>query len=108
MPQSLEQIERYVSLDEKLNTVLPQIIGVSSPKGKAEWANYRRLKKIRDRIIHNKRVDRVPSKGKDETLWRFLCDSDFRDFATHVKGIIDYYWQTVGGDKTARWYEKYP
>lgn len=107
-PRPLEYVERRTKLEEKLNSILPQIFSLSSPKGKYQWQNFKRLQKIRDRITHNKQVDRVPSKAKDETLWRYLTDSDFKNYPAHAKDIIDYFWQTIDGDCTARWYEKMP
>jgi hypothetical protein len=108
VPLTLEDVERRAPLDLKLNTILPQIFSVRSPKGTYNWENFKRLKKIRDRIVHNKQIDRLQSMTKDETLWRFLTDSDFKNFPLHAKGIIAYFWQTIDGDRTARWYEKMP
>ena len=51
---SKDQIERYISLDDKISCVLPSILKVKSPKGTRVWQEYSKLKKIRDRIIHMK------------------------------------------------------
>lgn len=49
-----EALERNVSLNEKLAQVLPDALGVTSPKGLHLWRGYKSLKEWRDRIIHLK------------------------------------------------------
>src|ERR1700720_477032 len=56
-----DEIERRINLDEKLGTVLPQIFGLSSPKGGAVWEKYKTIKKARDRVIHLKSIDKRAS-----------------------------------------------
>ena len=70
-----DSIERRVSLDEKLATILPQALGKPSPKGLRIWADYVNLRKLRDRIIHLKSRDRTPSKNDNlhpDSIWSQL------------------------------------
>jgi hypothetical protein len=49
-----EDVERQASLDEKLGTILPELLGVQSPKGRAEWGAYVHLRRLRDATVHIK------------------------------------------------------
>lgn len=68
--QELEKadIERHVSLDEKLKKVLPLAHDIKSPSGTKPWQDYKKLKAIRDRLIHLKSVDVKASGPEDSTL----------------------------------------
>lgn len=82
-------IERHVTIDEKLTSVLPEVLKCSSPKGSSSWQGYRQLKKTRDRLIHMKTDDRKSSGVEVETVWKAL----FITPAPHltVKAIIDHF-----------------
>jgi hypothetical protein len=62
--------ERHTSLEEKLEHILPNVFKVKSPKGTACWADYRKLKTVRDRLIHMKSEDRRYVHMQPKTLWR--------------------------------------
>ena len=55
VPRDKEWVERNLSLDEKLATVLPQVTGKPTPKGSKVWQGYVGLRKLRHRIVHLKR-----------------------------------------------------
>jgi len=57
-----QSIERYVSLDEKLATVLPKAASKPSPKRLPIWSDYVLLRRLRDRFVHLKSTDRAHSK----------------------------------------------
>ncbi len=67
-----DQIERYLSLDEKISDILPQIFDIKLPKGKRLYQNYIHARQIRDRIIHMKSRDR--KSGEKETIWNDLLN----------------------------------
>ncbi len=101
---SKAEIERSINLDTKLHLVLPDALCISSPKGKKLWQNYRQLKKIRDRIIHLKTVDRSPSSSDIESVWGIMLRS-------HVEPYCDYAHKLMGHFKPAvnrRWFNEYP
>lgn len=66
------QIERYLSLTEKLDSVLPDALKTKSPKGKHFWRDFVKLRKTRDRIIHAKTDDRKSSGPDNPNLWHDL------------------------------------
>lgn len=86
---SKSSIERYVSIDEKLTSVLPEVLNCSSPKGSRSWQSYRQLKTTRDRLIHMKTEDRKSSDAEVDTIWKAL----FITPAPHltVKAIIVFF-----------------
>jgi len=100
-----DEIERKINLDEKLHIILPNIYNVPSPKGKKVWGHYKEIKKVRDRIIHLKSVDRKASGPEDETIWGIIL-------RMHDKPLCDFAHEIIGYFKPAisnrRWYSKYP
>lgn len=85
------QIERHLSLDVKLDKILPEIFKAKSPKGKKIWDKYIELKKLRDRIIHLKSIDRKSSRPDKETIWKYLLKKEIPYMAPVAKNLIDYY-----------------
>lgn len=70
-----DSIERRISLDEKLGSILPKTKKLSTPKGLKIWADYVELKRLRDRIVHLKSRDRAHSKANDlfpDSIWSQL------------------------------------
>jgi hypothetical protein len=97
-------IERHVSIDEKLTAVLPEVLKCASPKGSRCWQNYRHLKITRDRIIHMKTQDRRSSGADVETLWKaiFLCP------APHLaaNAVIDHFIKSM--ETKPGWHTRFP
>jgi len=84
-----KEIERWKSLDEKLKTIIPEVLEITSPAGTACWQGYVNLKRIRDRIIHMKNEDRKSSGIDTPTLWHDLFK--IRSPFIQAKDIIDFY-----------------
>jgi len=84
-----ETIERTLSIDEKLTSVLPVILNCKSPKGSHCWQGYKQLKETRDRIIHMKTKDRKSSGPEVDTIWKSIVLAP----APHLnaKAIIDHF-----------------
>ena len=89
-----ENIERFLSLDEKLTIVLPEILGCQTPKSSRCWQNYKLLKNTRDRIIHMKTEDRKSSGPELETIWKAIIMMP----APHLSAIkiIDHFINVMG------------
>src|SRR5690606_1233668 len=51
---SKAEIERWVSLDDKLHDIIPTIFSKNSYKGKNLWERYKRANDARDEFIHLK------------------------------------------------------
>jgi hypothetical protein len=75
---SREQIERSISLSEKLDIVLPAITKAASPKGTTLWARFVALQGLRDRLIHLKPSEWRPNTPETpaDTIWSDLVAAD--------------------------------
>lgn len=100
-----KEIERYLSLDEKLSDVLPECLGIASPKGTRCWEGFVKLKRVRNRIIHMKKEDRRSSGPEIPTLWHalFKLDAPFRQ----AKSVCDFFIKNAQND-APRWHREYP
>jgi hypothetical protein len=81
------EIERLISLDEKLKKILPSALNVKSFGGSVLWQDYKQLKAIRDRLIHMKSIDRKSSGAEHQTLWGLLLEKQnfvFPDIAANI------------------------
>ena len=98
------QIERYLPLTEKFESVLPKALNTNSPKGRDFWGEFIKLKKIRDRIIHMKTADRESSGPDNPNLWHEL----FRVSCPHRQAIkmIDFFLKETNAQP--KWRESYP
>lgn len=101
-----EQVENYLSLDIKLDKILPEIFKVKSPKGKNLWNPYSNLKKLRNRIVHLKNDDTKSTAPDIKTIWTDLLNMNSLNYAVEAKKLIEYY-HTHKGSKP-RWIKKCP
>lgn len=100
-----DQIERHIDLDTKLLRILPGIFKIATPKGDAVWGFYQDLKRLRNRIIHLKRVDLTRSDWNTKTIWGDLLRKKDEDYSDHAYKLIGHFLKK--GEKS-RWYKKYP
>lgn len=100
-----EKIERNVSLNEKLAQVLPDALGVSSPKGLHLWRSYKNLKDWRDRIIHLKMADRQSGGLEIPSIWGDMLRNPREPFCDNVHELMGCYGAAV---TARRWYREYP
>lgn len=98
------EIERTVSLDEKLHAVLPKSLDVLSPKGKKLWQHYKLLKGMRDRIIHLKSIDRSASGADQESIWGIMLRSHDEPFCDYAHTLMGHYLP----ESNRRWHREYP
>lgn len=97
-------IERSINLDEKLHSVLPKALEVTSPKGKKLWQHYKLLKSMRDRIIHLKTVDRSSSGPEHESVWGMMLRSHGVPFCDYAHALMGHYLLAAN----RRWHHEYP
>lgn len=86
-----ESIERKVTLNEKLASVLPETTRRKSPKGLKVWEDYVTLRRLRDRIVHLKTPDRARSSANNlhpESLWKELLQPQQPDYPSISKNMI--------------------
>ena len=67
---SAMDLERQASTEEKLGIILPDLLGMASPKKKKVWNKFKLLKDKSDATIHIKSVDQAPRMKRPEDLSR--------------------------------------
>ena len=89
MKNSKIDIERWYNLDDKMNVVLPDALGIPFPYQQKWWVRFDQLKKLRDKFIHV-----VESKSK-ERYSELLENRIFVIVESHVE-IIKFFgkWAT--------------
>ena len=103
---SKEQIERFFSLEKKLE-LMPLWLtdqNITSPKGTALWEKFKKLEALRDRIIHLKTADLKTSNPTDpapDSIWQELIA--IPDTHQVANELIKYY----SGTKPPRWLWKF-
>lgn len=86
------ELERQLSTDEKLASVLPRIHNVPTPKGKQVWEKFKVLKDTRDATIHLKSQDLKSSgkSGKEHLFFQFL-NVDPAQFPKAAEEMVRYF-----------------
>ena len=100
-----KEIERFVSIEKKLNIILPKIFGVDPPKGRSPvWVSYKKLKECRDSLIHAKSHETRSVDSGKTNLW----DKLFKIQSPHLlaKDVFD--WYLKGKEKLPQWYIRFP
>ncbi len=86
-------LQRQVTTETKLAVILPRLLGVPSPKGRAPWEGFRRLKTVRDAVVHIKGDDAYPrNRPNAQSLFhRLLVDGVGHHPRAAVKMIAWFY-----------------
>ena len=99
------ELEREASTEEKLCNVLPQILGIASPKGLKVWENFVKLKRGRDATVHMKSTDQYPNQyatmeieDKDTLFYQFLNNNP-ADFVKYGVNMIRYFAEAKGAPR---------
>jgi len=101
-----DQVERRISLDNKLDLILTEIENVDSPKNDKDlWKNFIKHKGLRDRLIHLKSVDMNSSGPEINTIWGDLLRHHKTDFVTNSHKLIGHFIEHKNG---SRWFKKFP
>ena len=91
-----DELERQASTDEKLAVVLPDLLGVETPRGGNLWGPYQALKELRDTTIHIKSRDFSPKVKRPEdlneaTLFVRLLQADVMSWPKASVALINYF-----------------
>lgn len=101
-----DQVERRLSLDKKLDLVLPEVLSVNSPAKESEiWIQFLFHKELRDRLIHLKSIDVSSSGAEERTIWGDLLRNHKTDFVASAHKLIGHF---IGHKKGFRWFKKFP
>jgi len=86
-----EEVEEFMGTDEKLKRLLPALLGVPTPAGKAIWDRYKRLKQLRDSITHFKRRDLSRAAKAEPTALHDLVEADPLEFPEIAIEVVRYF-----------------
>jgi hypothetical protein len=102
VPMTAEDIERNVSTDEKLKRIIPDLLGVATPCGKAVWERYGKLKDLRDSVRHFKRKDQAKhaEKSHEPTALYAITQLDPLTLPETAMEVVGYFYEA---DKRPRW-----
>ncbi len=101
-----DQIERNLSLDKKLDLVLPEVLLVNSPNNGSEmWKKFELHRKLRNRLIHLKSIDMTSTGPEIETIWGDLLRNHKTDFVSQAHSLIGHF---IGTKNGFRWFKKFP
>lgn len=101
---SKSQIERFISLDTKLGDILPEIMGLASPKGTSTWEKYLSLKKLRDEIIHCKSA---PTTQETNQIFKDLFSETVANPCLEAKDIIGYFLNSLKPSDQPMWFKEF-
>ncbi len=94
------ELESQLSTDEKLASVLPKILGLSTPKGKQVWQEYKVLKDTRDATIHLKSYDlKSTNESENELLFFQFLNIDPLRYPKAAEAMVRYFQK----DNVPRW-----
>lgn len=83
-------IERWISTEEKIGSIVPDILGIESPKKLPLWEHYKNLKDIRDDIIHQKQSVSNPNEIESTFLFILVHENIFRTIMAGFE-LIQYF-----------------
>jgi hypothetical protein len=100
-----EEIERKCSTELKLAEIVPKLLGMGSPKGKAVWASFKKLQRVRNDIIHLKYADQrgaamYPNHVDSNSVFFRLVNGEIADLPRTAVEILNYFTKHPG---TPRW-----
>jgi hypothetical protein len=89
-------LERQLSTEDKLGSLLPELLKMASPKGKKVWQDFKLLKQKRDASAHVKSNDqaprpKVPNEVQVETLFSGFIGETVTDWPKAAVRMINYF-----------------
>jgi hypothetical protein len=94
---NLHRDDKKLDLNTKLGIILPKIFNVETPKGKSLWGEYKKMEKLRNSIIHFKKVNltKVKCEEFNESLYAKLLLGEFINAYDTTIELIEYYYQNT-------------
>jgi hypothetical protein len=96
-----DELERIASAEEKLGTILPELLKIPSPRGRRQWEAFVKLKEARDATIHIKSRDSAPrimepSDLDERTLFHRFLGANIGEWPKAAVTMILYFASVVG------------
>lgn len=87
-----EELERAVSTEEKLVSVLPTLTGAASPKGTRIWQRFTALKGVRDSTVHLKSADHyIRGRPDRQSLYYRFLNTDAMEYPRTSLGMMRHF-----------------
>lgn len=99
---SVDDLQRMPSTEEKLATILPDILNIDSPKSETVWHHFKELKRIRDTTIHLKSHDAYKKDIDEESLFHEFFRTEADKFPRFTLEMIEFF---VGVKEAGPWLE---
>jgi hypothetical protein len=104
---SKSQIERHLSLREKLECVLPAAWQIESPQTQEPvWIEFLKLEKLRHDIIHLKSADRRYSEDSPLTIWSRTLERPLSKAFENAKALMGHFYTRL--DCPPDWFRNCP
>lgn len=93
-----ESIERWITLNEKISRILPEVYGTSDIKKKNLWNQFITFESYRHEIIHQKNIDRT-------SFYKKYFKNNIYNYLKVPRQIIDFYYSetTQVGKTNSLW-----
>lgn len=98
---SKDEMIRRLSLEEKLDLVVPKVAGVVSIKGREPWPRFKRLNELRGEVVHYKPRGQTDDPDVRSALGRLLM-SEGASCVSDAAAVIVSYEPTVLPESTRR------
>jgi len=108
----------WLPLDKRILDILPEIFKTSFSKRKKIWSEYKKLKSLRDKIIHMRSKDIYPPVREKNipihqmksyvTIWNSLISDPVFNGPKIAWNIISFFLDKLSSTKQPRWYKNYP
>ncbi|TRO37586.1 hypothetical protein [Ectopseudomonas mendocina] len=86
-----QEAERVLSTEEKAANVLPELLAISTPKGKKPWEGFKKLKDARDATIHIKNKDTYQISASDNLFLNFLTE-DLESYPMAALNLVNWFY----------------
>lgn len=83
-------IEEKFTMNDKMEKIMKNIFNITNLEENI-LEKYRKIKYLRDRIVHLKDIDKASSWPEEDTIRKDFLTKDFCNYALEVKDIIGYF-----------------
>lgn len=100
-----EQIERFLPLKEKIQSIITVIKDKTLPKDSKVWQDFLKLEQDRNRLVHVKSNDAASKDEYVDTLWQLLVKKACPFYPQFAYNLMVYF---DNPDNKTRWLAKFP
>lgn len=107
----------WLPIDTRILEILPDIFNTKFSRRKKVWIEYKKLKSLRDRIIHMRSNDLYPPVKKKipiqqmksyVTIWNSLITDPVFNGPKIARNLISFFLNELPSSEQPRWHKNYP